>query len=137
MSDSNISPITTVLLKLVATSHAEESLSRELKEAIVRTGSGTEANTACADRIDIGIVAGSGGDSISCAKVKGTDFSVKDLVFELEEIEVPTEIRERLGGVTQDQWEAAVRFVGLLLIELERHGAGTIPHVPDRSSGST
>lgn len=97
-----------------------EEATRALREELLRTGSSTPDNLSAATQVEYGEVAGEPGSPRTAGlKLSGTDILLADVLNAAEGSATPPEVRESFPELTQEQWDAVLRWTTMLMISLE------------------
>jgi len=91
----------------------------DLIEVLVDYGSATVENLNMSQRLEVGWVPELTGGSSKAVKIKGKNIRVSDLLNTAENRPLPTAVAERYPSLSQEEWNAALRFATLVLTLLE------------------
>jgi|GEM_PF-2372092 len=99
-----------------------KKFSQELMQLFREIGSETPDNLNCCAYIDYGIVSGRqfGLGSIIGLKIKDKNVLLSDVLNAVEDLELPSEVREYFPTLNLDEWRAVARMVTMILIFLEK-----------------
>ena len=97
----------------------------ELRSAFVDFGSETDDNRAATNRLEVGpLDGGDAGRTYLGMRLAGTRVGISAVVHAAEGCPVPEQVRQNLPGLTQEDWDVAMRLTCLVLLSLERRDAG-------------
>lgn len=92
-------------------------LTEEIREALLAFGSETPDNLACAQRIEYGV---SIADGTAGLQITGSAVPLTDIAWALEEMPLPSSVREAIPALSDADWDAATRLIALILLSFER-----------------
>lgn len=93
---------------------SDEHLSNNLRAALLDFGSETPDNVNCASRIEVGTVETGRG-----LKFKDKHLLLSEFAYQLEDAPMPDSVKRALPEVTEQDWDAFMRFTVLLYLALE------------------
>jgi len=99
-----------------------KKFSRELMQIFREIGSETPDNLNCCAHIDYGIVSERqfGPSKILGLKIKDKDILLSDVLNTVEDLELPSQVREYFPNLSLDEWRAVARMMTMILISLEK-----------------
>lgn len=105
----------------VHSSGAQGDLTNQLRAALLAIGSQTPLNVEAVSNVEYASV---GDDEtvhdVVGPKLVGESILLSHLFWRLEGTPIPVEIVKSFPGLSQEKWDAAIRFLVLLLSGLER-----------------
>ena len=100
---------------------SQDEITVALRSALLAIGSETPLNVAAVANVEY---ASAGDDDTAFdvvgPKLVGESILLSHLLWRLEDAPMPAEISKSFPGLSQEKWEAAIRFVVLLLSGLQR-----------------
>ena len=100
---------------------SQDEITAALRSALLAIGSETPLNVAAVANVEY---ASAGDDDTAFdvvgPKLVGESILLSHLFWRLEDAPMPAEISKSFPGLSQEKWEAAIRFVVLLLSGLQR-----------------
>ncbi len=93
----------------------------DLKHIFLVMGSKTEENLNCTAHIEYGLAdkSQSGLKPFYGLKVKGKNLLLSHVMNTIENLDLPSEIKEEFPDLTTDEWDAATRMITMVLLSLE------------------
>ena len=104
-----------VLNRIAQSSENPETLTADLRAALLAFASETPDNLACAEKIEVGVVGESTG-----TKLIGQDRLMSDIAHHLEGVPMPAALKEALPDMSESDWDAYTRFMTLVCCLLEQ-----------------
>jgi hypothetical protein len=80
-------------------------------------GSETPDNMKCAKNVEYG--QGRDKSSKSGLKIKKKNLFLSDIMYAIEDMDLPKEVKAEYPKLTANEWEAATRMITMILIALE------------------
>lgn len=103
-----------------------KELTEKLSHTLLNFASHSEDNLSCVNELDIGKFSQVDGTVAAGVRVRAIGRLVSNVLWYAEGCSVPDQVREAIPEITQQQWDACLRFVTLLLSALEARGEGSI-----------
>ncbi len=95
-----------------------EEMNTRFKTALLDYASETPDNVASIEKIEVGKVK-IDKTMHSGLKVKGKNILLSEIMYEIEAMPMPPEIKEQFSKLTEEEWKAATRIMYLVLSSLE------------------
>ncbi|OQY57868.1 MAG: hypothetical protein B6245_14855 [Desulfobacteraceae bacterium 4572_88] len=91
---------------------------QEFREKFLALTSETEENVNCLKHLEYGKLTDSEAERVtSGVKIKGKDIVISEIMNAMEDIEyVPEPVKEYYPDLTNEEWQAATRFVTVMLL---------------------
>ena len=91
---------------------------QEFREKFLALTSETEENVNCLKHLEYGKLTDSEAERVtSGVKIKGKDILISEIMNAMEDIEyVPEPVKEYYPDLTNEEWQAATRFVTVMLL---------------------
>lgn len=120
MSEITKTNLRNALLSIAASADADESvLTVRLRRALLELGSNTDENVNAASRVEVGPIAVATSRTALSMRLTGTNISLADVVNTAEGSPVPPRVREYFPDIKQEDWDAVLRVVCLVLISFQ------------------
>lgn len=91
-----------------------ETFSAEVMHAFLEFGSNTPDHRQCSELIEFGPVLGSWVTSFGI-KVKGKPVLVRDILYFIESLPMPDEVKEAYPDLEIEEWEAVMRMATMII----------------------
>lgn len=93
------------------------------RRAFLKIASSTQENMRCLERVEYGLVAQGEQEQVSLGpKLKNKSILVSEILNALEDVETPpAEIKEYYPDLSDEEWQAALRLVTVIVFSLEEH----------------
>ncbi len=105
------------------------ALTSRFREALLRFGSDSDDNRACAEHLAIGII-GKGGDEGTrrvAPYVRELGRAVTEVLWSAEGCAIPEELATAIPDLRPAQWDACLRVATLALLAFESDAPGVSP----------
>ena len=98
---------------------ASQDLTGRFRQALLIFSSHSDDNVACAEELDIGTFSQMEGTVEAGVRIRALGRLVSNVLWNAEGCPVPTQLREAIPEITQQQWDASLRFATLLMTAFE------------------
>lgn len=92
-----------------------------LRQIFLEMGSETPSNLSCLEHIEYGMVDRSefGKKDLHGLKLRGKNTLLSEVMNAIENVELPSEVKEQFPDLTIDEWDATTRMITMVLLSLE------------------
>ena len=106
-------------LNVVPDIAASQDLTGRFRQALLIFSSHSDENAACADELDVGPFSQMDGTVEAGVRVRALGRMVSNVLWNAEGCPIPIQLKEAIPEITQQQWDASLRFATLLLTAFE------------------
>ena len=106
-------------LNVVPDIAASQDLTGRFRQALLTFSSQSDENVACAKELDVGAFSPIDGTVEAGVRVHSLGRLVSNVLWNAEGCPVPIQLKEAIPEITQQQWDASLRFATLLLTAFE------------------
>lgn len=99
--------------------NALPALSAAIMNTLLAIGSETEDNLNCHKHIEYGMIDAPHSFSVYGLKVKGKAIPIASVMNALEDLPLPTVVKDYFPDLTEHEWMAITRMTTMILISLE------------------
>lgn len=112
------------LFSIATSSGDDESLTAQLRRALLEFGSETDDNVDATSRVEVGPFAASAHLKYRGIRLTRTQIALSAVVNSAEGCSVPRQVRGFFPDLQQKEWDAVLRVACLVLLSLEATDAG-------------